>query len=67
MAKRYCEDQTSNADFQAELMRQWYEKHRESWWDRHGRFGSVRTTGLADNFMLALLKYADEVIRGYPS
>ena len=61
MGKPYSNDPTSNGDIQAEIMRIWYEEHRESWRDRYGRFGSVICTGLADNFMLEMLQYANRV------
>jgi hypothetical protein len=52
-------DPTSRGDMCAELMRRWYEKNRESWWDRHkpGIIGAGpdRSGVHADEFMLRLL------------
>lgn len=52
-------DPTSRGDLVAEKVREWYEAHRESWWDRHkpGIFGaSTDRSGVhADEFMLRLI------------
>lgn len=48
---------TADGDAVAYYLRDWYEKHRESWWDRN-RFSknqALLRAGCADEFMLALI------------
>ncbi len=45
-------DQTLLADTIAEEMRNYYENHRETWWDR---YKYPPNCGVADNLMLGLL------------
>ena len=45
---------TAAGDAVAEYFRIWYEKNRESWWDRHRPGADVRG-GHADEFILGLL------------
>jgi hypothetical protein len=56
---------TAHADMCAELMRRWYEKNRECWWERHkpGIIGaSPDRSGLhADEFMLRLMGEASRI------
>jgi hypothetical protein len=52
-------DPTSRGDGVASEVRKWYERHRESWWDRH-RFlpwysSPDRSGEHADEFMLRLI------------
>lgn len=44
-------DPTSAGDQEAYYLRQWYEAHRESWWERRGK----RWELWADNLMLGLM------------
>ena len=46
-------DPTAAGDMRAALLRQWYERNRESFWDRHGPH-ATRKGGSADNFMIGL-------------
>lgn len=50
---------TSRGDLEAELVRRWYEKNRESWWDRNkpGIIGAGpdRAGTHADEFMLRFI------------
>ena len=52
-------DPTSRGDMQADLLRRWYEKNRECWWERHkpGLIGAGpdRSGRHADDFMLRLM------------
>ena len=53
-------DPTARGDMKAELLRQWYEKNRESWWTR--RFGiRARHSEAADEFALGLLQEARRI------
>lgn len=54
-------DPTARGDEIAWCVRQWYEKRRETWWERHtGRGVDIRTGGaIADEFMLRFV----EVVR----
>ena len=56
-------DPTSRGDMVADLMRRWYEANRETWFERHGLFGTNRKHGsaLADEFMLGLMNEAYRV------
>jgi len=45
---------TNAGDQVAEYVRQWYEKHRESWWDRHSP-NADRSGRHADEFMLSFV------------
>ena len=53
-------DPTTRGDLVAETVRAWYEKNRETWWDRHrpGIFGAApdRAGVHADNFILELIQ-----------
>lgn len=51
---------TARGDDVAGEVRQWYERHRESWFDRHSPFGVNRKHGsaFADEFMLRLVAVA---------
>ncbi len=56
-------DPTAAGDVMAKYVRIWYEKHRESWWNRHRpQIFSFRDNSgvVADNFILSLIA---EVIR----
>ncbi|WFT94325.1 hypothetical protein QA633_39635 [Bradyrhizobium barranii] len=52
-------DATSRGDLEADLVRRWYEKNRESWWDRNkpGIIGADpdRDGSHADEFMLRFI------------
>lgn len=50
-------DATSRGDIEAGLVREWYEKNRESWVARHSPFGAGpdRDGSHADEFMLAFI------------
>jgi hypothetical protein len=58
MVKPYSFDPTSNGDIQAQVMRLWYDQHRETWRDRFFRW---RHLDGSDNFMLEMLDYARRV------
>lgn len=47
-------DPTSAGDMRAALMRRWYERNRETWWDRH-RPSADRKGTHADEWMLRLM------------
>lgn len=51
-------DPTARGDEIADRVRSWYERNRETWFDRHWPFGTNRKQGsaLADNFMLGLVE-----------
>ena len=53
-------DPTSRGDLIAEKVRQWYEAHRETWWDRHkpGIIGASpdRDGSHADEFILGFIQ-----------
>lgn len=51
---------TARGDVCAELMRRWYERNRESWWDRV-RPGGDRRGGHADNFAMSMLGEASRI------
>ena len=50
-------DPTSAGDMRADLMRRWYERNRETWWDRH-RPGADRRGYHADEWMLGMMNEA---------
>lgn len=52
---------TARGDMRAELMRRWYEKNRESAWDRI-RPGAPRKSMVADNFMIGMLDEAKNIL-----
>lgn len=56
---RFCGEPTADGDIAAEYLRIWYERNRETWWDRNnwGIWGSApdRAGVHADNFMLRLM------------
>jgi hypothetical protein len=58
-------DPTSRGDIIASVLRQWYERNRETWWDRHkpGIMGAGpdRAHVHADEFMLALINKVREI------
>lgn len=60
----YSDDPTARGDQIAEEMRDYYEAHRETWWQR-SRFNPNRfAVGLvADNLMLGLMDVYREAIR----
>lgn len=62
MAQPYSAEPTSNADIQAEIMRHWYERNRESFWTRWGLGGVGYGTDAGDEFMLRMLAYARLVL-----
>lgn len=51
-------DPTTRGDLIAEKMRDYYEAHRETWWQRR-----KRRVGLADNLMLGLLNLVEAELR----
>jgi hypothetical protein len=56
---------TARADVAAEIVRQWYDKNHETWWQRHAPvfLGGTYVEGWADNFILelmAVVRQADE-------
>jgi hypothetical protein len=52
----FCGEPTADGDNAAFYVRQWYEKHRETWWERrHWRGRWVREGALADNLILGLM------------
>lgn len=55
---RFSRDPTSRGDEIADYVRQWYELHRETWWDRHWPYGVNRKRGsaFADEFMLSFIQ-----------
>lgn len=52
---------TSRGDMIAELMRSWYEKNRESWWERH-KPSAPRKGEVADGFMYDLTREAVRIV-----
>jgi hypothetical protein len=50
-------DPTSRGDMEAAIIREWYERNRETWWNRIWPFGAgPDRTGLhADEFMLRFI------------
>lgn len=48
---------TSDGDAVADYVRQWYERNRETWWDRYWRRGDN-----ADEFMLGLINEVTRVL-----
>lgn len=57
----FSSDPTARGDEIAALVRDYYERNRESWWDRH-RPGADRRGIHADNFMLGLVAEVERVI-----
>lgn len=53
-------DPTSAGDMRADLMRRWYERNRETWWDRH-RPSADRKGIHADEWMLGLMNEANRI------
>lgn len=53
-------DPTSRGDLEAVLMRRWYERNRESWWERRRPNGDLRG-GHADNFAIEMLGEAGRI------
>ena len=54
-------DQTARGDMEADLMRYWYERNRETWWDRH-RPNADRKGIHADEFILGLMNEARRIV-----
>ncbi len=61
----FSSDPTSRSDEIADYVRQWYEQHRETWFERHSPFGTNRKRGsaLADEFMLGLIAEVRRVLK----
>ena len=61
-------DPTTRGDCVAEAVRSWYERNRETWWQRHrpGIWGSApdRAGVHADNFILRLISAVNAAERG---
>lgn len=55
-------DPTSRGDMEAGLLRQWYEKNRQGWWERRQDQGR-RRMGCADEFMLAFKAECERILR----
>lgn len=53
-------DDTHRGRLLAQLMRRWYEKNRETWWDRN-RPHMYRRVEATDDFMVALMREADSL------
>jgi hypothetical protein len=53
-------DPTSRGDMQVDLLRRWYERNRETWWDRH-RPGADRKGAHADDWMCGLWNEAGRI------
>lgn len=53
-------DPTARGDMEAELMRGWYERNRESWWERRRPNGDLRG-GHADGFAMSMLAEAGRI------
>ena len=53
-------DPTSAGDMRADLMRRWYERNREGWFDRH-RPSADRKGFHADEWMLGLMNEARRI------
>lgn len=60
------DEPTARADDIADAVRQWYERHRETWWDRHWPLGAGpdRSGVHADEFMLRLISVVNAVNSG---
>lgn len=62
-------DPTSRGDIIAERVRSWYERNRETWWERNnpGIWGSApdRAGVHADNFILELISAVNRASEGY--
>lgn len=56
----FCSEPTAKGDQIALYVRQWYEAHRESWWDRHLPFAE-RKGVVADNFILGFMQEVSRV------
>jgi hypothetical protein len=60
-------DPTSRGDIVASVVRDWYERNRETWWDRHCGPGwpvgpgTDRSGAHADEFMLRLVNKVREI------
>lgn len=53
---RFSSEPTARGDEIAGYVREWYEKHRESFWERHiWKLHKPWKRGLADEFMLSFL------------
>jgi hypothetical protein len=53
----FCGEPTADGDAVADYVRQWYERNRESWWDRCrlSRNQQLLNAGCADSFILSLI------------
>lgn len=53
----FCGEPTADGDTVAGYVRTWYEKHRETWWDRFplSKNQQLLSAGCADEFMLAFI------------
>jgi hypothetical protein len=53
----FCGEPTADFDAKGEYLRVWYEKHRETWWDRsrYSKNQQLLNAGCADEFILGLL------------
>lgn len=60
-------DATSRSDAINSDLREWYEKNRETWWQRHAPFqlGGSRLPGCADSFMFCLVEEVDRLRAKY--
>lgn len=56
-------DPTSRSDAINADLRNWYETHRETWWDRNAHFLVWRSyiPGLADGFMFAIVREVERL------
>lgn len=53
-------DQTARGDAIADIVRQWYEANRETWWQRF-----TRPQDCADDFMLGLIHEVNRIQRDF--
>lgn len=56
--RNYSSEPTSRGDEMADELREWYEAHRESWWERLWRRPDV-----ADTFMYQIMSKVREIDR----
>jgi hypothetical protein len=54
-------DPTARGDLIASIVRAWYERNRESWWDRNKPIGADRSGEHAGEFMLRFIAYVRKI------
>lgn len=56
----FCGEPTADFDAMGSYLRDWYEKNRESWWERRSERWPPRL-GTADGFILGLIQEVERI------